>query len=489
MAARRDIVLLTAGRIVQASLGLVTIRVVTELLIPTEVGRLYLLQAGVGGVSLVLIAPVGAFLQRHAVEWRIEGRLWHEMLSFATYLALLPVLMTLAILVLRDSISLTMSISLVWLLWLVNGHLVFVSLQQNIAVMLNTIGHRGWFVLLSGLALVIGLIIASLSVLWFGDTAEWWFNGLLAGHVLLLPGAIYLIWCYGRVCDVQPLRSRAASFWGREMFAFSWPMVVGSSFYWLQVSGYRFVLAGNANESTVGFFAVGFAIGVTPLAVLHRLATDYLAPRFYQETSHGEPRTKAEAWNRLVSLYWPVALVSGGLVGGAGAFLARVMVGPAFWEVSWLAAWGAATQIVLIAYAGYVQMAWSVLNNRILIVPSAVGGGAALAGTFVLSRWEPLLGTAIALVIAMLFTLLITAVRLHRSFPLRLPWRGIGVGLGMGGGAAGLMGWLTSLIPDPTLLETVLVLLLGGAYWMGCVWSLFRMHTNETKRAVTASGS
>ena len=479
MTAHRDIVILGAGRVLQAFLGLLTLRLMTELLIPSEVGRLNLLQAGVGGFSLLLIAPVGAYLQRHAVEWRIEGRLWREFLAFAAYLALLPLILIPIMLVLRDAVALVMTIGLGWLLWLVNGHLVLVSLQQDIAAMLNTISRRGWFVLLSNLALALGLIVASLSVVLFSTTAEWWFNGLLAGHLLLLPGAIYLIWHYRRVRDALPVRSPAPGFWSREIFAFSWPMAVGTAFYWLQSSGYRFVLASNTSEATVGFFAVGFAIGAAPLAMFDRLAMDYLMPRFYQETPHSDARTKAAAWNRLVSTYWPLALVSSGLVGASGVFLARLLVGPAFWQVSWLAGWGAATQTLLIAYSCYVQMARAVLNNRVLILPSVVGGGCALAGTLVLSRWEPLLGTAIALMLAMLLTLLVAAVRLHKLFPLRLPWRGIGVGLAMGGGAVGLMGWLTSLVSDPGLVESLLVLLLGGTYWTACVWALSRMRLSE----------
>lgn len=489
MAGRRDIVLLTGGRVFQAVLGLVALRLVTELLIPAEVGRLNLLWAAVGGFSLFLIAPVGAYLQRHAVEWRLEDRLWRETLSYMAYLALLPFVLTPIILSLRDVISLFIPIGLGWLLWLVNGHLVLASLQQDVAAMLNTIGRRGWFVLLSNLALALGLVVASLSVLWFGDTAEWWFNGLLVGHILLLPGAIYLIWHYRRVRDALPVRSRAAGFWSREIFAFSWPMAVGSVFYWLQSSGYRFVLAGNSDEATVGFFAVGFAVGVVPLGMLHKLAMDYLVPRFYQETAHADIRTKAEAWNRLVSAYWPLALVSGGLVGGAGAFLARVMVGSAFWEYSWLAVWGAATQTLLIAYSSYVRMAWSVLNTRILLIPRAIGGGTAVFGTLVLSRWEPLLGTAIALVLGMLFTLLIAAIRLHGAFPLRLPWRGMGLGLGMGAAAVGFMGWLTSLRPDPTLFECLLALTLGGTYWMGCAWALLCVRRLGSKKTLADSAN
>ena len=85
----KTIALLIGGRLVQTLLAVVTLRLMTSLLSQQEVGNQYLIYSILLWFSLVLINPVGMFVNRHLHEWKQNQQLYFFIKQLNTYFAII----------------------------------------------------------------------------------------------------------------------------------------------------------------------------------------------------------------------------------------------------------------------------------------------------------------------------------------------------------------------------------------------------------------
>ena len=83
---RTDLLIIVIGRILQVAYGVAAMRGVTAVLSPDEIGRRDLVLSVTSWFALLLISPVGNYLNRQAVEWHLEGRLLESVRRFSMFL-------------------------------------------------------------------------------------------------------------------------------------------------------------------------------------------------------------------------------------------------------------------------------------------------------------------------------------------------------------------------------------------------------------------
>jgi len=462
---RGDFIVILVGRALQVAYSLIAMRLATTLLGPAEMGRMNLVLSVISWFALLFISPAGNYVFRQVVEWNLEGRLLQELRRFGAFLGVVAVVAVILLALVHSTVGIGTPMGLGWLLWLVATSLLLGTLNGTLIPVLNTLGFRTWFVLLSNLTSWVGLGAALLLTGWRGNHVEYWMSGLLTGQVgvLFLSGwVIYQV--AHRPSQALAKSSSIAGFNVRSVFSFSWPLVISTGFYWIQSSGYRFVLVKLTDVATIGLFTTGMAIAVTPLAMFDTLFTEYYRPIFYQGIAYGDQSQKAQAWNRYARAYFPAIVLMGTFIAFSGPFLARVLVSAEFRQVSWLAFWGALVQSTLMVYATYVSFTFASLDTRALIRPNILGAVGVLGGLLLLTRWQSLQGTAIALFLGMLATMLDAAFQLGRGFALRFPWRRIGLAglLSLPLGVA--LEGARQFWPVPTLFQAFITLMAGGTY-------------------------
>jgi O-antigen/teichoic acid export membrane protein len=202
--------------------------------------------------------------------------------------------------------------------------------------------------------------------------------------------------------------------------------------------------------------------------------TEYYQPIFYRDIAFTDTHQKAQAWNRYISAYFPSIILMGSFIGFGGPFLARLLVSESFHQVSWLSLWGVLTQLALMVYAAYVSFSFALLDTRRLMISNFFGALVAIGGTLLLAPWQPLLGTAIALFLAMFVTMLITAFNLGIDFPLRLPWRRLGKAGALALPLMLMMELLSRIFLDPTVLQSFMSLTITGIYMLFAQFILAR---------------
>ena len=472
---RTDLLIIVIGRTLQVAYGVAAMRGVTAVLGPDEIGRRDLVLSVTSWFALLLISPVGNYLNRQAIEWHLEGRLLESVRRFSMFLGGVALVGAVVVSVLHFTSGIGTPMGLAWLLWLVSGSLLVGTLTNQLNGLLNIIGFRGWYVLLVNAMSWLGLGLSVALSFRRGKDAESWLSGALLAQLLVLGGSMIVLRRVGRAPTGEVLESpRAAGFDVRSVFQFSWPLIITTGFYWAQTSGYRFILAELTDVRTIGLLTIGLAIATAPLAMFDTLFTEYYRPIFYRDIKFSTPNQKAQAWGRYASAYFPAILLMAALVVLSGPYLSRVLVSDAFQSVAWLALWGALIQSALMVYATYVSLSFASLDTRALIRPNILGAAAALSLTFLLARRMPLLGTAIALTVGMVVTMLDAAVRLGRDFPHALPWRRLKLAALMAVPLAAALWGLRYVWPTPNELEAIVALGGGGAYVIGAQLLLAR---------------
>jgi len=472
---RTDLLIIVIGRILQVAYGVAAMRGVTAVLSPDEIGRRDLVLSVTSWFALLLISPVGNYLNRQAVEWHLEGRLLESVRRFSMFLGGVALLGAVVVSVLHFTTGIGTPMGLSWLLWLVGGSLLVGTLTNQLNGLLNIIGFRGWYVVLVNTMSWLGLGLSVALSFRRGKDAESWLAGGLLAQLLVLAGSMIVVRRVGRAPPGGVVESpRAAGFDLRSVFKFSWPLIITTGFYWAQTSGYRFILAERTDVRTIGLLTIGLAIATAPLAMFDTLFTEYYRPIFYRDIKFSTPNQKAQAWGRYASAYFPAILLVAAFVALSGPDLSRVLVSDAFQSVAWLALWGALIQSALMVYATYVALTFASLDTRALIRPNILGAAAALSLTFLLSRRMPLLGPAIALTVGMVVTMLDTALRLGRDFPHVLPWRRLKRAALLAVPLAAALWGLRYFWPTPNAVKAIVALGGGGAYVIGAQLLLAR---------------
>jgi hypothetical protein len=466
--ARADFLVIVVGRILQVAYAIAAVRIVTAMLAPDQVGRRDLVLSVTSWFALLLISPVGNFLNRHGVEWQFEGRLLEVLRRFGFFVLSVTVVAAIVVTVLSLTSGIGTPISIGWLLCLVAGSLFVGTLTTQFSSLLNIIGCRGWYVVLANVASWFGLVISLALTSWRARNAEYWLSGILLGQLLALAGSVFVL----RRVEARPAKDvlapgsgHSSQFDVRSVIQFSLPLITSTACYWAQTSGYRFILAGRTDVAMVGLLTVGLTVASAPLAMFDNMFSDYYRPFFYKAIAFSTTEMRAEAWNRYASAYFPAVLLAAAFFGLAGPFIARFLVSAPFRSVAWLASWGAVLQATIGIYSVYALLSHASLNTSVLIRPNVIGAAVTLIGVFATARWEPLLGPAAAMSIGMLVTLIDTARILHSDFELRLPWRRVGLATLM---AMPLVACLTILrrrYQNPTELQAITVLV-GGAFYL-----------------------
>ncbi len=172
-----DMVILTVGEILLMLTSIISIRISTTLLSPAEIGRFNIILAICGLFDLVVIGPVGNYVNRKLMEWKEEGNARKYLISFGKCLLILSFAATFFMFLIQKYFGIGIDIRLPWLLFLVFGGVLFVSGKLAYISYLNLLGQRLWFMLLSVLTVWFGLGISSYLVLQISADAEYWLLG------------------------------------------------------------------------------------------------------------------------------------------------------------------------------------------------------------------------------------------------------------------------------------------------------------------------
>lgn len=289
------------GQVAAVIGALVLVRVLTEHLSPEAYGQLALGLTLAGLINQVVIGGVTAAIGRYysiAAEandlngyFRDSQRL---MLLAASVVLLLGGLFLLGLLSL-GYIQKAVFASLIILFSLLSGYGVAYS------GVLNAARHRALVAVHGGADAWLKILFALGAIYWLGafETA------VVVGYVFSTSVVVASQFCFVRRSFHQGEARRQSRPWGKQMWAYAWPFTSWGLFSWAQQSSDRWALEVFGATDQVGFYAVLFQLGYTPLVMAMGMLMAFLGPIFFQRAGDATDRQRRAGVRRLA---WQITL-------------------------------------------------------------------------------------------------------------------------------------------------------------------------------------
>lgn len=366
------------GRLVQFALMFASVKIMTNLLTPAEMGKVVLITTSTSLFALFLVNPVGMFINRRMHAWVEAGSFRSYFRLFVGYLIAVSLVAAVALFAgFRLGLDLG-GARLPWVLALVCGSLLFNTIATTLVQALNMVQRVQAFTVLT-----IGTLITSLGIsVWLNHgtapSAERWLAGTLLGQTLFGAIAYVVFFRHRPARPSEPLRIERTQW--NAMLSFCWPIGLAVLLQWLHMQGYRFLLAERFGLAQLGLYAAGYNVAASLISAMETLLTTWYQPMFYRMANSTDAAERDQAWSAYASVMLPVSTLGMTALVAVSPSLPKVLLGAAFH--------GAGQYVLLGALAEWARMlvglvglnAHRHMSTRQLIAPNLAG----MIGTYLI---------------------------------------------------------------------------------------------------------
>jgi len=418
------------GRVAQALLALISLRVMTAVLSPEEAGRWALLIAMISFFVLGFVNPVGMFINRRLHTWVEFGKIRHYMFYYVEYLVVVAILASVLLYAASFVYTPVPGMSLLWVIPLVGCSIVFATLNQTYTPSLNLLGYRGWFVILSVVTVLISLLASFSLVYWFTPRAELWQTGQLIGQAALAVVGGVLFFHFSekhkeKSSDVKSLRLSMAKL--MVLFGFAWPLVISVLLTWVQTQSYRFLVQEMIGLQALGLFTIGYGVSAALIASFESVISAYFVPIFYKRISSENEHEQVLAWSEYASVMLSSLLIIVGVMMAFSHEIALVLLDESFASAAQFIVWGALAELARVIVGVYALRAHAGMDTKKLIIPNMI---AAISAPLFIVTFVPSWGAngvGMALALAGGCAILSNHFLLSKSFDFIMPWKKLGL--------------------------------------------------------------
>lgn len=466
--------LIVFGRVAQFILALVMMRVATTFLPPSEMGRMSLFVSSIAFFSLLLVSPVGLFINRRLHAWEMQGVVRRYFDYYWVYLLAVAVLASLVLTVMNDLEIIGLRTTTAWLWILVCGSLLFNTMNQIVIYSLNMLGFSGWFLALTLATLASGFLMAVVLILHFQLRIEYWLLGLLIGQIVFAGIGSKVF--FARLVVLQNTRSGGSIRTHIDaLFQFAWPVSIAVGFNWVQAQSYRFIMENFLGLTALGLFVAGYGISTGLILGSESMLATYFQPRFYKRVSSGNREEQAQAWESYASAILPALVLLICFIIAMAPELTRVLLGAGYQLSAQYVVWGALAEAIRVVAGVYGMAAHARMKTRLLLIPNLIGALMALALLVWLTPMLGASGVGIALSLSGLSMIMALHFTIQAEVKLNLPYARLLQGASMGALLiAGAV--LVKIVPDSSNHLAVSILSLGvvGIFFIALQYRLLQ---------------
>ncbi len=400
MANRRDLILVSGGRVAAALMALATIHAITSHLTPLQYGELALLMSVQMFCGLFLVNPVGQHINLNTHKWWDDGTLVPRLTWYGGYVLTVSVVGGLAALLVNND---SPTGKLIWTVAAVFFVVAAGTWNATLIPMLNMLGFRGSAVAWSIASVLVGLASSIVMTEW-NRSASAWLMGQAAGLAVGAVGAGLALKKHAaphKSTEVLALLDK------KTLVAYCLPLCVATGLMWMQNSGYRFLVQHHWGLFQLGFLAIGVYVAAQVWSLAEQLAVQFLYPLFYRAVNLARDETDiGSAFSDLLNTLVPVYLIFTGALVVCAEYILKVLVAPQYH--------GAIVFVIIGGFIEFLRVVGNLLGNAAHVkrktVLLALPYGAGAAVSFVLiylaaSYGLEILWAGVALIVGGLVTL------------------------------------------------------------------------------------
>jgi len=329
-----------AGQLIAILGGLVSVRVLTEILTPSDYGELAL---GLTLGTLLNSTAYGPLVNGAARYFPIASEnndlgnylhAVHKLLFSATGIVIIISCICAIALLIISGIHLTALFLIALLFAILSGYNSLLNAIQNAARQRIIVAlHRAaesW----------LKFIFAAGILLWLGASS----TVALAGYSLaivfvLISQRLYFQKIYRHNHDV----TNTSTDWQKKVWHYSWPFGIWGIFYWAQSASDRWALEFFASTQDVGLYAALFHLGYYPMSITVTMAMQFLSPIMFQRAGDANDHQRIANVNALSWRLTALALIGTFIIFLAALFfhtkIFQLFVAEEFAIVSHLLPW------------------------------------------------------------------------------------------------------------------------------------------------------
>ena len=381
----------------------------THVLSPEEYGQLALLIGFQTFCGLLFINPIGQYINRHTHFWWAQRTFFTRLKKYKYYVVGIGALGALTTITWYGLYS-VYSIKLVLLVSFV-VFIMVISATWNATWIpsLNILGYRSDSVIWGTTTVSVALLSSWLITAVY-PTALAWFSGQALGMTVGAIGAGYMLRKKSPAQKVRPV-----PLIGRKaVITYCLPLALATTFIWIQMSGYRFIMSHYWGLAMVGYAAVGLGLASQIWFLVESLSMQLFNPLFLKSISDSDEAGGDRAFSDLLNTLVPLYLVLASATIVSADCLLFLLVDQQYSSVRLFVVLGTMVEFCRVISNILSSGAQIRREMKVLILPNFVGGFATIVGVvgFGLLGFD-ILWAAVALSISGGFLLVAIAFRIH----------------------------------------------------------------------------
>jgi O-antigen/teichoic acid export membrane protein len=288
---------------------LVSIRILTSLLSPEEVGNYYLAMTILAFFNLILLNPPGTYFSRHLLEWQRTKNLLNAIFVFILWISIVALFSIIFIYILFEFTNYSEKFNYILFILFIMSSIVVSTIHRNLIYGSNTIGFRKEFVVFLIITLIIGLFLSSALVYYYQPSSLNWLFGIIISEFLVLYFA-FKFFVNGNLLDIKKINDTITKDRLKKILLFAFPIAITTFLMWGQSMSYRFIVDYKYSAEVLGYIAIGLGISSAVFSSLEAIAMQYFSPVFLKDILDASKEERSKAWNKMASFLIPIYVLA-----------------------------------------------------------------------------------------------------------------------------------------------------------------------------------
>jgi O-antigen/teichoic acid export membrane protein len=376
----KELSILVISRIAQIVILLVSIKISTALLSPTEIGNLYLIMSICSFFGFFLINPIGQYVNRKTHEWHDNGVILNKLFNYNYYIILTSISSYIVLLVLY-SLGIANNIAYTFLILFIPLFVFFNTWNQTIIPIFNMLEKWLAFTILTISTLFLSLLFSYLLIKSYKPEGIIWFLGQITGLGLMaIIALIYFVRTMGNNLNITYAHQEITWINLKHIARFAIPLSIGVLFLWMQNQSYRLIIEKYIGAEFLGYFGVGMAISSAISTSFETIVMQFLYPKMYRHMND-EAHFKI-IFSNIINLILPIYFLLAIFVSYMAIYLTAILVDAKFSSSSSFVIFGIWIEFFRMSSNLISTIAHSKMQTKTLIMPYASGGLFVAVGTY-----------------------------------------------------------------------------------------------------------
>jgi len=301
--------ILIVGRVLQIIIMVASIRILTTILSPEELGNYYLATAILTFFNLVLLNPPGMYFGRHLLHWQESKNLLNAIFLFILWMFAVAVVTIPLLFILFEYMGYADKFSFKLFLLFITLAMLISTTHRNVMYGTNTLGHKKEFVISLIATLILGLTVSSSLTYFYNATSLNWLFGIVVSEAMALY-FIFRLFTLNNKLNIKKIKETIKKERIIKILKFCVPIAITTFFMWGQNLSYRFIVDYKYSAEMLAYIAVGFGISAAVFGSIESLVMQYFNPIFLKDILNTTKEQRAEAWNKMASYVVPIYILT-----------------------------------------------------------------------------------------------------------------------------------------------------------------------------------